>query len=63
MCVNLMNETFLTEALSIDTLEAYIDIYTNLVRYLKPSNTAVLSPGPTPPDQVNKSISLQVSFI
>lgn len=63
MCVSLINETFLPEALSIDTLEAYIDVYTSLVQYLGPRNTAVLGPGPTPPDQIGQSISFQVRLI
>ncbi|KAF9517641.1 hypothetical protein BS47DRAFT_1290680 [Hydnum rufescens UP504] len=41
------------------TLEAYTDIYTNLVEYLIPDSAISLSPGPTPPNQISKSISLQ----
>ena len=43
-----------------DTLDAYIDIYTNLVKYLIPGSAAYLAPGPTPPNQISVSMSLQV---
>jgi len=45
------------------TLEAYTDIYTNLIQYLIPGSSAVLPPGPTPPNQIGESISLQTGVI
>lgn len=42
------------------TLEAYTDIYSNMVQYLAPVTTAAPPAGPSPPNQISKEISLQV---
>lgn len=45
------------------TLEAYTDIYTNLVSYLAPGSTSLPPAGPSPPNQIGEELSLQTAVV
>lgn len=50
----------LTHVPHTDTLEAYIDLYSSLVPYLRPNVTDTPPSDPPPPEQTSKAITLRV---